>query len=308
MELYYALDDYRYAILHQTPRTQGWYLEKLSRFVAWCAAQGVQTVDQITAPAIRRFLAAMQERRNAHTGQPISTFTLHGYAQVVKGFLNWCAKEELISEKLPKRIEMPRVEQKVIETFSPDQIKRLFAACATAPTPALLARDRAILSLLLDTGIRASELCHLMLTGVFLTPADAFIRVQGKGRKEREIGLGNEARAALHRYLTRYRKAPKAEQHVFLTRSQTPLGLTGLASMIRHLRDVGKVKGVRCSPHTFRHTFAVNYLQAGGDIYRLSRLLGHTSVQVTEQYLKDFKAREARKSGLSVLDTLGMRP
>lgn len=304
MELSQALDEYRYAILQLSPTTQAWYLQKLSVFLAWCATQNKNTLDQLTAGDLRRFLADARNRHNRQTGAPISSYTLHGYMQVIKGFLAWCAKEDLVSERLAKRVEMPPVDIKVIETFSQEQIKRLFAACTTARTPALIARDRAILAVLLDTGIRASELCGLTLETVFLEPQEAFLRVCGKGRKQREIGLGKTARTALYRYITRYRKAAKEESHVFLTRIHRPLARPGLESLFYRLRDAAKITGVRCSPHTARHTFAVNYLAAGGDVYKLSRLLGHTSVTVTEHYLRAYQARDARKDGLSVLDRL----
>lgn len=304
MDLKEALNEYRFSILQLSPKTQGWYLQKLGVFVDWCAQQNKNTLEQLTAGDLRRFLAEARTRNNPQTGAALSSYTIHGYAQVIKGFLSWCAGEEMISERLAKRVEMPRVDVKVIETFTQEQIKRLFAACALAPTPALLARDRAILAVLLDTGIRASELCGLTLENVFLEPQEAFLRVFGKGRKEREIGLGKSARAALYRYITRYRKAPKEERHVFLTRLHEPLALGGLESLFYRLRDAAKITGVRCSPHTARHTFAVNYLAAGGDVYKLSRLLGHTSVTVTENYLRAYQARDARKDGLSVLDQM----
>lgn len=303
MELSQALNEYRYEVLHLSPKTQAWYLQKLGVFLEWGAAQNKNTLEQLTSGDLRRFLAEARARNNPQTGAPLSSYTLHGYMQVVKGFLTWCADEDLVSERLAKRIEMPHIDVKVIEIFTPEQIKRLFAACAEERTLPL-ARDRAILSVLLDTGIRASELCGLTLENAFLEPQEAFLRVFGKGRKQREIGLGKTARAALYRYITRNRKAPKEERHVFLTRIHQPIALHGLEDLFYRLRDAASITGVRCSPHTARHTFAVNYLAAGGDVYKLSRLLGHTSVTVTEHYLRAYQARDARKDGLSVLDHL----
>jgi site-specific recombinase XerD len=306
MRVSQAVDDYRYSILDLSPPTQRWYVQKLELFAEWCDQEQID-LENLKASHVRRFIEGLRSRTNQQTGKTISSYTLRGYAQVIKGFLNWCAKEdgleELVSEKTPKRIELPRVDAKVIETFTPDQIKRLFAACEKEFTQTLTMRDKAILSVLLDTGIRASELVGLTLDNVFLSAQDAYIRVFGKGRKEREVGLGKEARIALHRYITRYRQAGKEEQHVFLSRFTQPLTVNGLDQVIYRLGEWARISGVRCSAHTFRHTYAVSYLQAGGDVYKLSRLLGHTGVQVTENYLKAFKARDARMDGLSVLDT-----
>lgn len=301
-----AVDDYRYSILDLSAKTQRWYVQKLSLFAAWCDGQGI-ALERLKASDVRKYLDTLRSTPSGKTGKLLSSYTLHGYVQVIKGFLSWCSREdeleELVSEKLPRRIELPRVDVKIIETFTPDQIKRLFAATEKESTQTLTMRDRAILSVLLDTGIRASELCGLTLDNVFISPQDAFIRVFGKGRKERECGMGKESRTALYRYISRYRHADKGERHVFLNRCNQPMTVDGLDQMLYRLRDWARIKDSSCSAHKFRHSFAVSYLQAGGDIYKLSRLLGHTSVQVTENYLKAFKARDARMGGLSVLDS-----
>ncbi len=300
-----AVEDYRYSILSLSPKTQGWYVQKLDLFATWCEEEGI-TLETLRAAHIRRFIDGLRKKVNPQTGKPLTSYTLHGYAQVIKGFLNWCAKEdgleELVSEKTARRVEMPRVDVKVIETFTQDHIRRLFAACEQEYSPTLVARDKAILAVLLDSGIRAGELVGLTLENVHLSPQDGYIKVYGKGRKEREVGLGKQARTTLHRYISRYRHAPKSERHVFLSRFNEPLTVDGLGQIVRRLGEWGRVKGVRCSPHSMRHTYAVNYLTAGGSIYDLSRLLGHASVQTTENYLRAFKARDARKRAISVLD------
>lgn len=303
MKLTTALDDYRYATLDLSPRTRQWYDEKLRTFQTWAAETGTSELEDVTPAHVRRYLAYLRENPSQQTGKLRSTYTLHGHAQVVKGFLSWCAKEDLISDRIAKRIDLPKVERKVIETFTPDQIKKLLYVTVKEMSPALAARDKAILCVLLDTGIRATELCGLTLDNTHLTPDDAYLKVLGKGRKEREVGLGNNARIALHRYISRHRDAPTGERYVFLTRYHKPLTVNGLDQIIYRLGDWAGVEGVRCSAHTFRHTYAVSYLAAGGDVYKLSRLLGHTSVSVTEHYLRAFRSKDARK-GLSVLDSL----
>jgi site-specific recombinase XerD len=78
---------------------------------AWAVTQDVREVEQITAPLVHRFLANLS--------QGLSDYTRRGYAQSVKAFLNWCAREDLIGDKIPRRITMPRVTEKVIQTFTP---------------------------------------------------------------------------------------------------------------------------------------------------------------------------------------------
>jgi integrase/recombinase XerD len=223
----------------------------------------------------------------------------------VKVFLSWCIQEEefedLVTPKVIRQIQLPRSDQGIIETFTPEQLDMLLKACDKQPFPI---REKAMLSLLIDTGIRAAEFCGLTLSCVWLDPDDSYLKVTGKGRKEREVPLGRAARIALRRYITRYRKPKeKSEQHVFLSRAGEPLTPSGLGQAIRQLASTARIKGVRCSAHTFRHTFACAYLLNGGDLYKLSRLMGHTSVKITERYLSAIRAKQARV-GQSVLDHL----
>jgi len=303
-----AVDEYRYSIIEHSPHTQRWFLSRLSTFAAWCDAQQL-TLESLKPVEVNRFINSLRGNVNPRTGKPISSYTLHGYARAIRAFLNWCSNEvgleELVAPRIGKRIAMPRIEQKVIEILTPEQIRLMFAACDREFRTNLAVRDRAILSVLLDTGIRASELCGLTLDCCYLKPDEAYIKVLGKGSKWREVPLGKQARAALHRYITRYRKPRNnAEKHVFLTRFLQPLTTNGLDQLLYRLAEWSHLKGVRVSAHIWRHTFAVNYLVNGGDVYKLSRLLGHTGLTVTLNYVKAMKQREARQGGISVLDSL----
>ena len=168
----------------------------------------------------------------------------------------------------------------------------------------MVARDKAILAVLLDTGIRAGELCGLMLDCVHITAKEGYLKVMGKGRKEREVPLGIKSRRLLHEYLKRFRPAVTDEDHAFLGHQHEPLSVNALDQMLYRLGRRAKIKGVRVSAHTWRHTFAINFLAQGGDVYVLSRLMGHESVQVTEVYLRAVQASQARKTSKSVLDNL----
>jgi site-specific recombinase XerD len=285
-----------------TPQSRKWYKSRLGAFITWAEGQGAKELDTVTAPLVRRYLDT-RKTGDTRTGRPLSSHTLHGHARAIKALLNWAGRDGLVDERLTTRVKMPVKEQKVIATWTQPQINLLFNACN-------LKRDEAILGVLLDTGIRASELCGLTLDRTILTSDDAYLLVNGKGRKQREVGLGRRARLALARYLHRERSStlPRGvtSLYTFLARGGEPLSVEGLERVMERLRDkAGRehFQGVRVSPHTARHTFAVNYLQAGGDVFRLSRLMGHSSLLVTEGYLKTVTQRAARQ-GPSVLDSL----
>jgi integrase/recombinase XerD len=292
-----------------TPSSQDWFSDRLRAFFDWCASQDVADIEGITAPLVRRFIEYRRtvKRRD---GQPISSHTIHGDVRCIKSFLNWAAREDLIDEKVVKRIDLPKRDQKVIAVFTPKQIELLFASCELGETAEQIARDKAILALLIDTGIRANELCTLTKDHVYFSDGDAWLMVDGKGRKQREVGMGKRSRQLLHRYIYRFRQAPHDMPYVFIAKKGTPLTTFGLDQMLYRLRDkAGRehFKGVRVSAHSFRHNYAVSYLQNGGEIYRLARLMGHSEIAVTEGYLRAFNQRDARKPGLSVLDLQNKR-
>ena len=167
-----ALDSYKYAIAHLSPKTQREYIYKLRVFAKWCGGEGIGLVD-IKATVVRRFLESVKARDSVHKGTLVSSLTLKGYTVVLKTFLGWLSREDdyedMVSEKLASRIAIPRVEQTVIETFSSEQIKALQVACESEYNQELRARDRAIIDVLIDTGIRASELVTLLLDNVTLS-------------------------------------------------------------------------------------------------------------------------------------------
>lgn len=291
MQLEAARIEFGYAKDH-TPASQQWYRNRLGAFFTWAGEQGIDAVEGITAPLVRRYLDYRRPGLSSHT--------LHGHARAIKAFLNWAVFEGLLDEVVPKRIALPKREQKVIAVFTDDQLDRLFAACEQP-------RDAAILAVLLDTGVRAAELCSLTLDNTHFTPEGAYLLIRGKGRKEREVPLGRKARQRLHRYI--YRSRPRTTSRAVFVSAQTsgPLTPFGLDELLYRLRDrAGRehFTGIRVSAHTFRHCFAVRSLEAGVDLYRLSRLMGHSSVAVTEGYLKAVTSRQARQGVASVLDSL----
>src|SRR5262249_1632286 len=122
-----------------------------------------------------------------------------------------------------------------------------------------------------------------------------YLVVFGKGRKEREVGLGPTAAKMLWKYIHQYRSPhTEHERRVFLSRSGRRLGPMALWSVVQHAGERASIQGTRISPHTFRHPFAKTWLASGGDVLKLSRVLGHTDIQTTEIYLQDFQSRDAR--------------
>lgn len=313
-------------------RTQKTYNELLT-FVSWAEDHKIQlhqVRDQIIFEFLEHIKATHKPRRNFSSA--ISTHTLHKYVRMIKSFLNWCLLDDEYSQYVKaitiQRIEMPTKENVIIETFNVQQIDALFQACDKEQSEHLRMRDRAILSVLLDSGLRAQELCGLTIGNISLDPKDSYVRIFGKGRKWGEVGLGEQSRRNVQKYIRTFReptieysieqeqknvsprqlsaiKKDRMQQElVFVNRSGDRLTDSGLYRIIERLGRWSGIDLKRCSPHIFRHTFAVMFIRSGGDIYTLSKLLRHSSVKTTEEYLKSLMQTEARHGALSVLDNL----
>ena len=141
-----------------------------------------------------------------------------------------------------------------------------------------------IILVLLDTGLRVSELTSLGLPDVRL--AEGVLKVFGKGRKERLIPIGKASQRVLWNYVNRYRPQPANPRCdlVFLTKDGWPLTKNRIQKLMMKYGKRAGIEGVRCSPHTLRHTGAVMFLRNGGDVFNLQRLLGHSSLEMTRHY------------------------
>lgn len=141
-------------------------------------------------------------------------------------------------------------------------------------------RDRAIVLILLDTGLRAGELCRLLMPDINLDTGEIHVRPFGSGRKthSRTVYIQKQARSSLWKY----RASMSSSGPAFLSTANLPLNRGSLYHLVETLGDRA---GVDAYPHKFRHTFAIQYLRNGGDIFTLQRLLGHASLEMVKRYL-----------------------
>jgi integrase/recombinase XerD len=303
-----AVGEYLYDKRHLRSKTVRWYTHRLGVFCKWCETQQLH-LSAIKAKHVSEFIDQLPVK---------STYTRRGYAQVVKGFMSWCSKEEDfeddVKDRVVKRIELPKVEQSTITIFTTEEISRLYKACNLESSTANRYRDKAILSILLDTGIRASEICYdqtrpeektgLRVSMLDYSTHDPHIRVYGKGNKQRELPLGDKARKDLKSYIERYRGKVQSD-YAFIGKGE-PLSVRGLKAMLDRIAVDAGIQ--ECYPHKFRHTFAMNYLIQSGvngesdGLVRLMRLMGHTEISTTMIYLR--AVQERQRGGHSVLDNL----
>jgi len=246
-------------------------------------------VQWITAREIRAFILYLKQQPcwAHHPFTPaqdrgLSGHTINTYVRSIRAFFSWLVAEGFLEASPFDRVKVPRAPKKVIPTFSTDQIQQLLAVIDTDSPQGY--RDYAMILTLLDTGLRVSELIGLLLPHVSLDEAQ--LKVLGKGNKERVVPMGRKVCQSLVRYIHRHRPPPirlKAD-HLFLSWDGYPLTKDRLGRILKDYGQKAGIEGVRCSPHTLRHTAAVSYLRQGGDPFTLQRLLGHSTLDMTRRY------------------------
>jgi integrase/recombinase XerD len=245
-----------------SPRTITWYRMIGERLVRRFGAE--RPVDALNPAELRAWLVELRAT--------LSPMSVAGYVRGLRAFGNWLSTDGLAAARALRALTRPRVPRKLIEPLSDADLRRLLAAAGE--------RDRAVLLLLLDTGLRVSEVVGIRLGD--LRP-DGSIKVLGKGAAERIVPVGSEARRAIGRYLAQ-RGPGAAGERLFLNQADQALTTSGVTQLLRRLRRRTGVTA-RCNPHTFRHTFAHNYLVNGGDALSLQRILGHSSLEMVRRYV-----------------------
>ncbi len=270
-------------------RTIEWYDAFLCRFRSFLDSKQFPTViSQVNRAHIRQFIIYLQtEAIVPRTDRSLSPATIQGYVRTLKVFFSWAKRESYIDTNIMDGIPIPKAPIRVINTFTSDQVSRLIEMCNQANGSKY--RNLAIILLLLDSGIRISELINVSLKDLDLSEGYLTIR-NGKGGKGRIIPIGSLVNKVLWKYVNVYRPQPLTPriENLFLTENGLTLTKSGVQQMFRRFGRRAGISGVRCSPHTFRHTFAKNYLLNGGDIFSLQKILGHSSLASVRIYLNLF--------------------
>lgn len=236
----------------------------------------------ITPQTIRQFLNSLDGLSNK------SVLNCHvGLASL----WTWAMDEGICDQHIVRKVKRPKPEQRAIVPFTCEEVKALLDSIEISKTysrvgkhscanrlPNIL-RNRAIILLLLDTGIRASELCDLKM----LNLQHNSIKVFGKGSKERLLPISNRTLQAIQDYLANERGRVSMKSILFVTRKKNALTNDVLYHQIVHAGDRAGV--YQAHTHKFRHTFAINFLRNGGNIYALQMMLGHASLEMVKRYL-----------------------
>jgi integrase/recombinase XerD len=224
----------------------------------------------------------------------VSATSVNTYLRAVNAFLRWMHNEGHMSE--PIRIPKLKEEQKVLATLRPEHVQRIIQF---RPKTVSQQRIHTLACLLLDTGLRIDEALSLTRDDIDLD--NMLLRVRGKGAKHRLVPISMEMRKLLWKWLRR--QDGPTEAYVFQSRLGSKLTQRNVLRYFKIFGTQLHITGVRFSFHTLRHTFAVNYIRNGGDVFRLQRILGHSTLEMTRRYVNlqtsDLQAVHSKLSLLS---------
>lgn len=262
----------------------------VSYFNNFLTGSGLPTnVESIGTSEIRSFILHLKEvqRFQSHPfikshDRKLTGHTINCYLRSISAFWSWLFREGFIENNPFARTKIPKAPTKVITPFTKDQIQSLLQALDTSDISGL--RAYAIIFTFLDTGMRLGELIGLKKDDVDLR--NKTLKVFGKGAKERRLPIGKRLLAALWKYeLHRPQPATGSIDNFFITQDGWPLTKNRVETIIKDLGKKAGLQGVRCSPHTFRHTFCIESLRNGANLFSLQQMTGHSSLEVLRGYV-----------------------
>lgn len=268
------------------------YNSMFRRFIKF---MGDCELEKVTSADIRRYLESLRTQHEQDEERAeLTRSTIHAHWAVLSSFWTWAEEDLSVPHIIRNKVYPPEFHIPPVNPYTQDDLKRLLESAGSTQVWAgkkggftdgerpTAARDVAIMLVLLDTGVRAGELCALTYADYESKRSRLHIR-NGKGNKARYVILGKRSSKALWRYLvTRGELQPNSA--LFATRTGAHLDRSNLYHTIRRIGDRAGVKDVFI--HRFRHTFAVEFLRNGGNVFVLKELMGHEKLEQTMRYVK----------------------
>lgn len=266
--------DYMHSAKKASTNTELSYRRDLNKLAQFIKQQGVEDVSKITVTQINSYILYLEKNHFAAA-------TISRNIASIKAFFHFLFKNDRIEEDISENLKAPRIEKKIPEIMSQEQVEKLLAGPdGTSPKEI---RDKAMLELLYATGIRVSELIKLQVKDVNLSMD--FI-VCSENMKERVVPFGKEAKTALLRYLNSAREQmveDPNEKTLFVNYSGKPMSRQGFWKLIKFY---SKKAGIEAdiTPHTLRHSFAAHLVENGADLKCVQEMLGHSDISTTQIY------------------------
>lgn len=257
---------------HLSDNTIESYMRDLREFAHFILRRYEVEPKRVEREMIERYMEWLYERGREKSSQARN---LSG----IKSFYNFLLLSDAIESSPAEHILPPKAGRHLPDTLSIDEIDRIIGSIDHTTAKGL--RDRAIIEVLYSCGLRVSELCDLKLSDLFF--GEGYIRVTGKGDKQRLVPISGIARDRIQLYLECRHTDNHSEDSLFLNNRGTKLTRVMIFTLIKQAAIMAGIEK-KISPHTFRHSFATHLLEGGADIRQVQDLLGHENILTTEIY------------------------
>lgn len=266
--------EYLHNVKKMSDNTEMSYRRDLAKVVAYLNEQGIKDINKVTATNLTSYVMYLEKNN-------FSAATISRNIASLKAFYHYLMKENIVSEDVAEDLHAPKIEKKIPEILSMEEVVRLLEQPTGDSSKEV--RDKAMLELLYATGIRVTELITLKVEDInlnmgYITCKDA--------NKERVIPFGNEAKKALNRYLGGVREAMLADpssEFLFANCSGQPMSRQGFWKLIKYYaKKAGITSDI--TPHTLRHSFAAHLVENGADLRSVQEMLGHSDISTTQIY------------------------
>ena len=251
------------------------YSSDLALYLEFLKKNGIKNISDAGAAVMLKHLAAL---RDAGLGAKSRTRHL----VTLRGFYRFLVQEKIVKHNPSKIINLPKSVLKLPDVLSVEEVKKLLNICDTKKPKGI--RDAAMIELLYAAGLRVSELVNVKLQNVNMEAG--FVRVFGKGSKERVVPIGLYAKEKIDHYIKSSRPMllkNMISQYLFIARAGKPMTRQGFW---KQLKKYGRVAGIkkRITPHSLRHSFASHLLDGGADLRAVQVMLGHVDISTTQIY------------------------
>lgn len=260
---------------NNTDTTIKWYKENLEEFFRWLNSDDKEllTLDNF------KFYGVLLHDSRKKNGDKLSDASVQNALRAVKTFYNYCIESGYI-EDFSKYLKLPKAHYKVQEILDNEEINSLLACFPETKTGL---RNKCMIVLMLDSGLRRGELLRLNIGDIHLKYDKPSLIVKGKGGKQRIVPMGKTSTSLLDFYLRTFRKSAGLNEPLFINAENLRCTDNLIKQVFKRLKKETDMP--RLHPHLLRHTFATYYIADGGDLETLRLILGHANIQTTQRYL-----------------------